>query len=139
LQEYRDFVELLADTESLYYTIKDRTRDAEKISTIISRCKRMIQNYPHLFTPWFYYANCLSIQENYLEGIDAYLEALKYETTQGNYARLLHNLLVAYLSTKNYSKAIDMVKSLDIGIKTYPHIITLIRRIETLTGSVLLE
>jgi hypothetical protein len=139
LQNYRDFVEKLADTESLYYTLKDRNRDAEKIQSIITKCKEMIQNYPHLFTPWFYYGTCLAIQEKYEETIPAYLEALKYQSTQGNYARLMHNLLVAYLSMKNYSKALELVEKMEMGIKTYPHILNLIRQIEQLTHTELLN
>jgi tetratricopeptide (TPR) repeat protein len=131
LKDYSEFVEELADIESLYYTIK--ANDSNKVETVRKRVLKIIEKYSRLFLPWFIYANMLAIQEKYHEAINAYLEAIKYDSNQGNFARLYHNLLVAYLSQKKYLPAIDLVKKLDVGIRTYPHIIDLIRKLEQLT------
>ena len=47
-------------------------------------------------------------------------------------------LLVAYLSQKQIQEAVDLVKTLNVGIKTYPHITEIIEKIEEMSGDQLL-
>ncbi|MHA1476448.1 MAG: hypothetical protein ACTSQ5_14835 [Promethearchaeota archaeon] len=51
---------------------------------------------------------------------------------------MYNNLLVVYLSQKMFKETIELIKNLDIGIKTFPHISDIIRRVEELTGEHLL-
>jgi hypothetical protein len=139
LQEYKDFVEALGDIESLYYTIKNTSQDREKIEVIIKKSKKMTQTFPNQFAPWYFYGTCLAIQEKYQEAINAYLMALKCEYTQGHYVRIIHNLIVAYITIKNNDKAIEIIKNLDLVTKTYPHVNKLIREIQQRTGQHLID
>jgi len=133
---YLEFIEELADIESLYYTISgDPTK---KIDNIMNRIMKITKLYPHFFSPWFILANSYAIKEDYPNAIEAYEKALKYDSNQANYARMYNNLLVVYLSQKMYKETIALIKSLDIGIKTFPHISDIIRRVEELTGEHLL-
>jgi hypothetical protein len=132
LTDKRDYIEELADIESLYYTIQSDS--VEKVQIVKTRVEEILKIYEHLFTPWLINANCLAIQQNYRESIKAYTHALKYESNLGNVARMYHNLLVAMLSYKKYDDAVALVKKLNVGVKTYPHIADIIRKIETLTG-----
>ena len=133
---YLDFIEELADIESLYYTISgDPTK---KIDTIMNRTLKITKQYPHFFSPWFILANSYAIKEDYPKAIEAYEKALKYDSNQANYARMYNNLLVVYLSQKMFKETIELIKNLDIGIKTFPHISDIIRRVEELTGEHLL-
>ncbi|QEE15142.1 tetratricopeptide repeat protein [Promethearchaeum syntrophicum] len=133
---YLEFIEELADIESLYYNISaDPTK---KIDTIMERTLKITKQYPHFFSPWFILANSYAIKENYPKAIEAYEKALKYDSNQANYARMYNNLLVVYLSQKMFKETISLIKNLDIGIKTFPHISEIIRRVEELTGEHLL-
>jgi tetratricopeptide (TPR) repeat protein len=138
LKEHKDFVDELTELEALYYTIKDRVADRDKINNVLQRSFKMIEKCPNFFNPWFYYGNTLAILERYNEAMAAYLEAMKYDSTRGNYARLIHNLLVCYLTLKQYDQAVLLIKNIDVGLKTYPHISQLIRQVEQLTGQHLL-
>ncbi len=134
--KFLEFIEELADIESLYYTISgDSTK---KIDKIMDRTIRITKQYPHFFSPWFILANSYAIKEDYPKAIEAYEKALKYDSNQANYARMYNNLLVVYLSQKMYKETIELIKSLNIGIKTFPHISDIIRRVEELTGEHLL-
>ncbi len=133
---YLEFIEELSDIESLYYTISgDPTK---KIDTIMNRTLKITKQYPHFFSPWFILANSYAIKEDYPKAIEAYEKALKYDSNQANYARMYNNLLVVYLSQKMFKETIELIKNLDIGIKTFPHISDIIRRVEELTGEHLL-
>jgi len=133
---YLEFIEELADIESLYYNISaDPTK---KIDTIMERTLKITKQYPHFFSPWFILANSYAIKEDYPKAIEAYEKALKYDSNQANYARMYNNLLVVYLSQKMFKETIRLIKNLDIGIKTFPHISEIIRRVEELTGEHLL-
>ncbi|MHA1767563.1 MAG: tetratricopeptide repeat protein [Promethearchaeota archaeon] len=134
--KYLEFIEELSDIESLYYTISGDPK--KKIDTIMNRTMRLTKQYPHFFSPWFILANSYAIKEDYPKAIEAYKKALKYDSNQANYARMYNNLLVVYLSQKMYKETISLVKSLDIGIKTFPHISDIIHRVEELTGEHLL-
>ena len=133
---FLEFIEELSDIESLYYTISgDQTK---KIDTIMNRTLKITKQYPHFFSPWFILANSYAIKEDYPKAIEAYEKALKYDSNQANYARMYNNLLVVYLSQKMYKETIELINNLDIGIKTFPHISDIIRRVEELTGEHLL-
>jgi hypothetical protein len=133
---YLEFIEELSDIEALYYTISgDPTK---KIDTIMNRTLKITKLYPHFYSPWFILANSYAIKEDYPNAIEAYEKALKYDSNQANYARMYNNLLVVYLSQKMYKETIELIKNLDIGIKTFPHISDIIRRVEELTGEHLL-
>ena len=97
---------------------------------MIKEAKNIISISRNLFSPWFFLGNCYAILEDNIEAIQAYKEAIKYNSSQSNFSRLYHNLLVAYLSLNQQTEAIELVKKLEIGIKTNPFIIELIKRIE---------
>ena len=138
LEFYKNFVEKLSNLEALYYSIR-RKENKAKIETAKIEAKSIIEFNPNLISPWVIYGNCLAIQEKYEEAIEAYYQALKCESSNPNYSRLYHNLLVAHLTLKQYDKAINIVENLEIGIKTNPFISDLIQRIEEITGKKLLQ
>ncbi|UYP47055.1 hypothetical protein NEF87_003340 [Candidatus Lokiarchaeum ossiferum] len=138
LEFYKDFVEKLSNLEALYYSIR-RKENKAKIETAKIEAKSIIEFNPNLISPWIIYGNCLAIQEKYEDAIKAYNRALKCESSNPNYSRLYHNLLVAHLTLKQYDEAVSIVQNLDIGIKTNPFISDLIQRIEDITGKKLLQ
>lgn len=138
LRENKNFIDVMTDLESLYYTIKDRIQDKDKINNVLNRTKSIIGTHPTFFRPWFFYATALAILEKFNEAIIAYEEAAKYEATRGYYARLYHNLLVCHLNLKQYDQAVEIIKKMEIGIKSYPYISNIIRTVENQTGQTLL-
>jgi hypothetical protein len=130
LNDYNKFIEELVDVETLYFSL--RNRDPSKAKKVLDRCNKLISKYPHLFTPWYYSANSLIILGKNEKAIEAFKEALKYNTSQSNISRLYYNLLVAYLSQNRIKKAVEIVDSLAVGIKTFPYIIEIMEKIEEL-------
>lgn len=139
---YRDLkskyqqIQELSEIESKYYTIEQH--DDAKIEQVRKQLKPLIDRGIQLFTPWFIYANTYALQEKHLEAIEAFKEALKYESNLSNYARLYHNLIVSHLSLNNIEESIKIIKNLEIGIKTDPIMVKLIREVEKLTEQQLL-
>lgn len=132
LNEYKEFSDNLADLETYYYSI--RPNNMEKISSIIERAKNIISINPNLFSPWMILATCHEIIGEHEQAIEGYLTALKYGANNSNLSRLYHNLLVAYLSLNRNKEAANIVKNLDIGIKTSVDVIPLIRILEEKVG-----
>lgn len=132
LQNYTEFINELAELETMYFSLRDG--DLNKAKKVNERSLKLIEKYPHLFTPWYYHANCLIMLGNNENAIKAFLEALKYDSSQSNYSRLYYNMIVAYLTMKNVDKSIEIVKKLPIGVKTFPYIAELISKIEEMTG-----
>ena len=50
LQEYTEFINELADLETMYFSL--RNSDAHKAKKVNDRCLKLIAKYPHLFSPW---------------------------------------------------------------------------------------
>ncbi len=135
LRDYTEFINELAELETLYFSLRDG--DLNKTKKVNERSLKLIAKYPHLFSPWYYHANCLIILGKYSKAIEAFYEALKYESSQSNYSRLYYNMIVAYLSMNKIQDAIGMVGKLPIGVKTFPYISEIIRKIEEITGNTL--
>ncbi|MHA1775663.1 MAG: hypothetical protein ACTSWC_02750 [Promethearchaeota archaeon] len=130
------FIQELSEIESKYYTIEQH--NDVKIEQVRKRLKTIIEKNIPLFTPWFIYANTFALQEKHEEAINAFKEALKYESNLSNFARLYHNLIVSYLSLNRTNEAVKIIENMEIGIKTDPLMVPLIREIEKLTGQHLL-
>ncbi|WP_457558316.1 hypothetical protein [Candidatus Harpocratesius sp.] len=130
------FIQELSEIESLYYTISQH--DNQKIELVRKRLKKIKGKYEFLFTPWFIYANTFALQEKHQEAIDAFLEALKYESNFSNFARLYHNLIVSYIGMNDLENVIKIIKKMEIGIKTDPLLVNLIRKVEELSNQRLL-
>lgn len=130
------FIQELSEIESLYYTISQH--DDQKIDLVRKRLKKIRGKYEFLFTPWFIYANTFALQERHQEAIEAFREALRFESNLSNFARLYHNLIVSYLSINDIENAIKIIKEMEIGIKTDPLLVKLIRNVEEISNQRLL-
>ncbi len=89
--KYLQFINELSDVEALYYTIQGIEHN--RISALKKRLENLIDSYPHLFNIWFIYGNILALEENYIEAIKVYNQALEYEMNQPVSTRLYHNLM----------------------------------------------
>ena len=67
LRNEKELFDELNDLESNYYYIKDTARDAEKIISVMNRSWALIQKNPNIFNPWFFYANCLTLQGQFTD------------------------------------------------------------------------
>ncbi|MCK5342042.1 MAG: tetratricopeptide repeat protein, partial [Candidatus Heimdallarchaeota archaeon] len=109
------------------------------IADVKKRSKKLIEIDDQMFSPLLFYGTALAIQNNYEEAITVYENAMQFESSQPNLARLYHNLLVSYLTTNRIKKAVALVKKLPLGIKTYFNIINLIHSVEQSSGEQLIQ
>jgi len=137
LKKHHDYISELAAIEPYYFGM--RSGNLDKIVDVKKRSKKLIDINDQMFSPLLFYGTAAAIQNNYEEAIVAYENALLFESSQPNLARLYHNLLVSYLTTNRVKKAVTLVKKLPLGVKTYFNIINLIHSVEQLSGERLIQ
>ncbi|MHA1744661.1 MAG: hypothetical protein ACTSWW_01610, partial [Promethearchaeota archaeon] len=137
LKKHHDYISELAAIEPYYFGMKSGNLD--KIVDVKKRSKKLIDINDQMFSPWLFYGTALAIQSQYEKAIVAYENAMQFESSQPNLARLYHNLLVSYLTTNRVKKAVTLVKKLPLGVKTYFNIINLIHAVEEKSGEQLIQ